>query len=662
MISTEQHIPKSFALFLVAILFVCLTPLIPIAPRYDTYMHPFRAEVVASVCFLFLTVWVAISDRHNFSTARLSYSAIRPVLIPLLLFISWSATSLFWAVSWRSVVHHTGLWVCYLAVFLFVHHFVNTDERLDQLSKALIILAILICSAPVFEYYSLLIAGGSPEITLRYSRYNELLITVFPILFLFTLKQNGRWLFAGFIALSLISVLVFATARRAGMGIIVFELAVCSTLFLVVKDLRSQRRKVLKLSAVITVVILMFQVLAFAFTTSTPVTTRYNDPFLAGSDGLRRVVGAVALKMGEENPVSGVGAGNYGQLYGKYPVVESVLDNDPAAAIVLEERVAERAHNEYLQIFAELGFIGLTLFLALIVGIGILIKRNIVSLTEMSPVAISALIGLGGFLASSLVSSYSFRLLQNGLVFFVVAAIGTCALKKNNDDRSIERSGLLAKFLVLVIVIGCSSLLAVSLSRIYAVHTGISAERSTDQADQAKIISHALKLDPDNASLATFVGSTLNSERKYADAAVQYRTAIDLGRTTATDYFNLSSKYYMAGNTDEAINAIKEGLIQHPRSIFLLTQLALLCEEKGSKSEVAPLLSKAREVNAEHAVVWEKYLRHGGRVASIYAHENKLPALMDLYPQSAVYAVKADRETRFPEENFETPKPAAPNK
>jgi O-antigen ligase len=75
----------------------------------------------------------------------------------------------------------------------------------------------------------------------------------------------------------------------------------------------------------------------------------------------RTTIWQVALRMGEAHPVNGVGAGNFPTSAKHYLLQPGVL---PRTDLILD--TPKVAHNIYLQIWAELGLVGLVLFLLIV--------------------------------------------------------------------------------------------------------------------------------------------------------------------------------------------------------------------------------------------------------------------------------------------------------
>ena len=113
----------------------------------------------------------------------------------------------------------------------------------------------------------------------------------------------------------------------------------------------------------------------------------------------------LSFEMFKANPVVGAGADNFGMEVNKYREIYGANNPDDINLKASENELPERSHNEYLQILAELGVVGLLIFVAFLFGIGLMLI--IAFRRRASLITIGSLIGVFMFLASSLVSSYS---------------------------------------------------------------------------------------------------------------------------------------------------------------------------------------------------------------------------------------------------------------
>ncbi len=140
------------------------------------------------------------------------------------------------------------------------------------------------------------------------------------------------------------------------------------------------------------------------FVSFAPPEARTRVSSIQGGTG-RSDIWKVAWRMSEQNPAKGVGAGNFRTSSIHYVIAPGILRRSDF--LVNTQKVA---HNVFLETLAELGIVGLTLLLILIV---MLIRTLLAAIWQfvrngdlkMEIIARAALIGLFGLLASLFFSS-----------------------------------------------------------------------------------------------------------------------------------------------------------------------------------------------------------------------------------------------------------------
>src|SRR5262249_20473245 len=142
-----------------------------------------------------------------------------------------------------------------------------------------------------------------------------------------------------------------------------------------------------------------------------------------------------AWEMGKSNALIGVGAAGYPSLYGEYR--KRFVSNPQYSAIArsagsedFDEIRSPIVHNEYLEIFVELGIVGLLLFLAFWAQVA----RALWPLARRSYYSLGALMGLTAFGVSSFSSGFSMRNTPQAMIVACVLGIGFAAARMNQDD------------------------------------------------------------------------------------------------------------------------------------------------------------------------------------------------------------------------------------
>ena len=140
---------------------------------------------------------------------------------------------------------------------------------------------------------------------------------------------------------------------------------------------------------------------------------------MTSSNNFRKLMLYISAEMFHANPFVGIGADNFGFEANKYRASFSAKESENPVLAESESNIPERAHNEYAQIIAELGIIGGLIFLWFLGGIGILAFRAFKNRNRLPPIICRG--SRAGHIFDEFISHLlSFRLIQNGFVFFFV--------------------------------------------------------------------------------------------------------------------------------------------------------------------------------------------------------------------------------------------------
>jgi hypothetical protein len=121
------------------------------------------------------------------------------------------------------------------------------------------------------------------------------------------------------------------------------------------------------------------------------------------------------------------------------------------------------------------------------------------------------------------------------------------------------------------------------------------------------------------------------------------------------DFSFLASAKSLSGDDIGAEITMEDGRKLYPQSVFVLTRYAHLLRSNGRPNESAKMLDRAKGFDLREANTWWAFLNEGSNAAAAKALKNKdeFKPLMDLKPLSAVYAVRIEREIRYPEEKLQ---------
>ena len=638
--------------------FLPLLPLLrPIPNPANSIGHPWKVEVFAAF-FLFAGLfWVLLK--------KIRFELNLQVIAPFLLFIVWSGVSFFWAGSAQSVAHHTLIWVSYLLFYCFFLYLLNSKNSRAALFTAFSVALSIIAFSCLFDSFTM--ADFSSDVghfRIRYAKYAELLLTAAPLFWALALHVKNKK--AQFIYLAIGALLwlgvTFSLSKGAFLaGICAFAIFFAAVLIFPKKAFDRRKTAVL---LVLWLLITCASQISFTQNSNTPSTAHY----IAGTAGtadksrdttlMRILTWKISRRMFADHFIAGVGADNFGVEFKNSRVSYAASNPDDEHLAIAEDYTVERAHNEFLQIFAELGIVGVVIFLSFAGSFLFLsAKAFAAGGYRFSPLLWSCLAGLCGFFVSSMFSSFSFRVMQNGIVFFFVLAVAMYEIqkvfrKKKKEPKTFSiQNKLLPVFSISLISLFFVLSLTANLSNYYVY----SAEQTEDFAAAENLYRRAISLNPENSSAYISYGLQLYFKKQPEKAAPMLEKAIRYGCDGSTAYSYLASAQTAAGNSRAAEETIVRAIEVYPRSTFLRVRYASLLENKGETGKADEQLEIARRINDRQANGWRQLMTTGAKASALKARndEKTLPP-HELLPTGGLYAVLDEQavENRFPRNDF----------
>lgn len=617
-----------------AIGFTCLllASFLPIPHASVLAAHTWRAELLAGI---FLLGALVVQTRSAIEPC-VDATIAKRVGLMVAAFVVWSMVSLLWADSRSSVWHHTLIWCEYLLFFLGSARMLRVRGLGPLLAAFSIVVGIsgFVCAID----YLTLSDFGSLEGVLRarYSAYGELLITAMPLLWAASLysRTKSRWRLSllpagiGWITamLSLSKGVFIAGVIGSGM---MFALAL-------IFGKHTFRRRTLATAAVWVVLTIAVQA-GFSLLSPVPATVDYISGKVDATreTSIARIfMWRVTADMVRQNWLIGVGADNYGAAFNTARAHYRQTHPDDPADEPISDFLVERAHNEPLQIFAELGAVGLALFMAPLILFGWLVIRTLADGGRLSPIFCAAFGGMTAFAASSMVSSFSFRIAQNGVTFFVVFAVAVHELAKAR--RCTERSPWWNLFPVAMTLLAAIILtLGLKAAAEWSVASG---DRAPDGTQAIQLYRRAASLDPDYSAAYYRLSRRTYEAGDYQGAAAELRRAIDRGMGVVLTYSQLADCFEKAGDNTQAAATYDEALRIFPRSVFLRVRYSIFLM-KISRSDAADAQAvSAREIDRRQANGWHSLMTKGSLASYLAARDGgDLDPPAELRPESAVH-------------------------
>ena len=649
---------KPGRIFYLGLAIVLLANWIPFIPAWYTFIHMWRVELAASV-FIFLTLaFLTLRSKSIALPLSLSRNEVWLIVVPMLAFIAWSAASTLWAPSWKSAVHHTLVWSEYLIFYLLIRYLVDQENETDKLLKTATLVLVLFAIPAVVEYFAVSVIGGDLSLRARFAKYGEQIVTLLPLLIVGVARSSGQKFRVGLASVSLLWLLIYCTAGR--INLLLFLCVMGTVTFLVFGLSRFHRYR--KNFAICVLVFAAVPVPVYLFTLAAgspevPIMNRFADAGgTAYSNEFRKLMNSVSLEMFRSNPVIGIGADNYGMQFNNFREQYARLNPDDPNLIHGEMGIVGHAHNEFLQIAAELGVVGVVIFLWFMSGLLFLGFRALRRLGTTSLYPIAAVLGLAMFLASSLVSSYSFRLVQNGFIFFLVLAIAAKTLLKAkkepvSDTEAVQMPLLALRPVFALGMVVCLMLASYSLIRVSSVVMTQRANETQDFDQAMPLYRFAMDLDNENPDVRGSLAMRLFVTERYSDSIPYFSEFVRLGGSQSVDYSYLASAQSLAGDNEAAERTMATAAVIYPRSTFVLTRHASLLHANGKAAESLHQFGRARLIDPRAANTWWTMINSGSQAASDLAFKSTdYTHIMDLQPTRSIYAVLDERGAKFPAE------------
>jgi O-antigen ligase/Tfp pilus assembly protein PilF len=646
---------KFSAGFYLGLVLVMLSLWMWFIPDWPTFIHSWRVELFASV-FLFITLLFVFVRARNFD-GRITFSKdeLRFIILPLLAFILWSSASVVWAPSWKSAVHHTLVWSAYLIFYCIVRYLL---EQKGQYRRFLYVFtaALLFYALPAIAgFVALSLFGGANRLGIGYATFGEQVLSLLPLVLIAIVNLRRRRFILGVVVATSLCLLIVSTFGRTNYFLFALGTAATGSVIFVFRRFHIYRARFALTAATMVVAALAANSLPmFSVAEVKPETHRFRDTAsITASNNFRKLMTSLSIEMISAHPVIGIGADNFGFEVNRYREAYGVRHPDDPNLGAAESEIPERAHNEYLQIFAELGAIGFAIFAWFLVGLLVLGIRLLRRYDYYPLHAYGALIGLGLFLASSLVTSYSFRLIQNGFVFFFVLALAVTLIFRNKDREPARAtlSPTSLRFGSAAGMIACVLFIAYCSTRVASAIIANQANATQDLDAAAFKYQTAIAIDNENPRALESLGMRLLHNGRYAEAADYLSRSVEMGLGTSTDFSYLASAYGLAGDNAAAEITMRRASLFYPRSAFVLARYSALLKENGKDEEAAQALSRAMEIDPRAAKTWYSMVTAGTKATSDRsAYDKDIIPVMELVPTPAIYAVTTERLIRFPEE------------
>lgn len=645
-------------LWLIALLWpiALLGPYVPGLPKPEPSGLPWRQEIL--IAFV-LTTTLALMVRRLWSCGTVALSFDRRELwlwLPAVLFTLWTGLSARWSVQTGSAIHAAFEWSAYLLFFALMRQVAGVPRILRASFFTLGAVVLVLCASCMVGFWG---AQTDTDVFTKtlfrfFSGFSEPMAITIPLFAAIALSvRKLRWsILCGATAL-LAWLATLQTVERApiiGASAGLILLSICSVFFRNCRPRSLRRAGVLLAAFVLATTLQMLpsskiqgNTSAFARLQSTSTEEK--------NTRVRLLFWSIGLEMLRAHPLTGVGANNYEVAYAEARARFSAMHPDNPLISVHEEQLVQHAHNEYVQVSAELGAVGFLLLASFGLGFAFAfwrVLRN--SKKALLPAGAGA--GMLVFALSSGASSFSFRWMASGLLFFFAAAILTNAHARLRErkEASFSFSPTLVRAVPLcALALACAFSYNAGARAMNVMHHG-AAQQSASAREADEHYRAAISWGPDDAATHFNYGVFLFYRKRVVEAVPHLRYAVARGLNVSACYGYLAAAEAAAGQNDEAEKTLADALKVYPRSIFLRVRYASALADSGKQAESQKEYATALSINPVWARGWWNLMRDGVDAAGAAAHKDFGNITMpgDLWPQNCLFVVLGEQELRMP--------------
>jgi O-antigen ligase/Flp pilus assembly protein TadD len=487
------------------------------------------------------------------------------------------------------------IFISYIILYFTIINVINQKKEFNSFIKIFSITSFLVSIYALIHYYGLdPYFSEINQITSTIGQKNWIsnyLAMIFPIIFSYYLLEKIRK--NKVIYYLLLSILYATLMICQSRGIwISISLTLIFAIYIIIKfnllKIFQENKKWLVL------LLVTFLIITIIYSTDNPlekseitVTERAISTFDEQDPSLNMhlLTWNATINMIKEKPLFGSGIGTFKMNYLDYQA--EFLKNNPN--YIEYSGKAREAHNEYLQIWAELGIIGLGIFIGIILTFFNLIKNYLKKIDDNKDkmIVFGLVLGITCFLIHCLFT-FPFHVPVLGSTFFILLGLtvvyingfGFNEVDKNNIKRiKINTNNSIKKIIIVLMFILAFLLIYTLVFKPYSAEIhyfkGIKNYENKNYNNALKDFKYAAHLDSGNGRILHALGTT------YYHLDIQDEAQKTLQRTKyyfndRNIYRNLGLSYMQSGNYEEAEKEFQHAIYLDPKFTKAYIDLAYL--------------------------------------------------------------------------------------
>ena len=588
-VNLSNH-PGSFLTKAIEVTTITLAVLVPIAfhPQCYTTFAPAKEFTFAALVIIGLMLWafkILSREETKFTPT--------PLNLPILSFIAICTLSLIWSDTFFTSLKELPLFLPGPLLYFVIVNNIKNEKQISRIISAALIVGAALGIYGIFQYndidFSFWTSGSGRQKVFGlfgnagyFAGYIILPLSLAIPLFFVSKNRNRKiLLLIGILAMGTTLILTFTRSSYLALGV--------SLLFMFLLFLLSRGKRFIKENKKLFMILLIVIIIvASLFIIPTPL----NKPGTAISQikgrispirlineftfGRRTSIWKFTGMMIKDHPILGSGIGTYKYNTLRY---QAKFFEQGDNRSIYSYGFADKAHNEYLQLWVELGTIGLAIFLWLIIAyfnFGIRYLKR-----EKNEQKQGIMIGLMGAVVAFLMDSFFWfpmHLSSNLSLFWLFIGLSmVMGIEKNgklkvrekikskgvNHKQKTKNNIYKFKPVLYIVIILLAAFLCITVARPFIAkvlwYSGFKKVEKENWEKATDIYEEALKWDPYEGGLYYDLGKIFmerglyNTALKYFKESEKYFDLRGLPQ-------NLAIIYLAKGDTDNAITELKRAI------------------------------------------------------------------------------------------------------
>lgn len=590
--------------------------------------------------------------RYSESVLRLSRRQLL-LIGSLLVFILWQVISLIWSPSPYDGVRNSILWFGFAVFFI-----AGLTTMREQMAVALHYVLTLVCGILAISLLVERAQYGDNMLGIFFNHgiSSEILVTLLPLQLLNYLCSRKGWLAMVSLAVSGLSLLALLIAMRRGAMLAIAFIFIALGVAFATKQIKLASKPRLLIVVAVLIVAAIFVGVRFRESIGYRIEGATKLESSEGGLTARLRTWITAWEMGKSHALKGVGNGGYSSLYGSHR--RFFVSNPQYASIATvagsedsDEIRSPLVHNEYLQLFVELGIIGLLLFAVFWLQLIWRLWQGRKESEANSYWVLGALFGVIAFSISSAFSSFSFRFTPGTFIVVCVISIGFAFVNREEAAAS-ENSSALPKIAGLAVVTVALVLSLASAARAYNVYASqmlqgrasyrveqldfaYYPDRPADNARLERRYKQVLELDSENAGAHLGYGLLLYQLSRPAEAIPHLEYAWTHAYNRPFGYVALAFACEATGDIARASQLLADCVASFPQSPFVRAAYGEILRKQGKIDQARQQQDWLYRYNRQEGESWELAMRSKPEDALTEAKRRNLIPPSELFPALA---------------------------